>query len=231
MHIDLETILNLLCSIPALVLGLTVHEFAHAWTADRLGDPTPRRMGRVSLDPAVHIDPLGALFFVICSLSGYGIGWAKPVPIMPRNMRHPRRDSMLVAIAGPISNLLQVPFWLLALWVFGRVVGPGTAMAAMDSGFSPTSMIFMALAQGITLNFALAAFNMIPFPPLDGHWVLQALGGREVEEFFDSFRQYSFIILIGIINLTPVLDVLLGPIEDFGVRLARAALFGTLQHF
>ena len=206
-----ERFLDMLCAIPALVTGLTVHEFAHAWTAWKLGDDTPKRAGRVNLDPMVHIDPMGAVFFVIMWFSGYGLAWAKPVMINPRNLRNPVRDSVLVALAGPISNLLQAPVWFLALYLFGKFV----AFRHLDvtAGFEPTALIFQLLSYGVILNIGLAAFNMIPIPPLDGHWVLQAIGGPPVKEIFDQIRPYSFFLLLLIINFTPLLDKTVDPIE------------------
>lgn len=213
-----QALLGLLCAIPALIAGLTFHEFAHAWAADRLGDDTPRREGRLSLDPVVHIDPIGALFFVISSLAGYGLGWAKPVMTNPRNLKHPRRDSLLIAIAGPISNLLQTPIWMATLFLFGYV--------AQKSGLDVTDLnsvsgvVFRTLLSGILVNIGLAAFNMIPIPPLDGHWVLQAIGGRPIEELFDVIRPYSFIVLIILLNFTSLLSNVLGPVHEFSVDLA-----------
>ena len=214
-----EALLGLLCAIPALVAGLTFHEFAHAWAADRLGDDTPRREGRLSLDPIVHIDPIGALFFVISSLAGYGLGWAKPVMTNPRNLQHPRRDSLLIAVAGPISNILQTPIWMLLLFIFGYVSQKMSLDFNLGTLDSVPGLIFRTLLSGILLNIGLAAFNMIPIPPLDGHWVLQAIGGRPIEELFAAIRPYSFIILIGIINFTPLLSIVLGPVQSFAIRL------------
>ncbi len=217
-----EALLGLLCAIPALVAGLTVHEFAHAWAADRLGDDTPRREGRLSLDPLVHIDPFGALFFVIAFLSGYGLGWAKPVMTNPRNLKHPRRDSLLIAIAGPISNILQTPIWMFLLFLFGY----GAQKMNLDGGSTSAvaNLFYLTLLSGITLNIGLAAFNMIPIPPLDGHWVLQSLGGRPIEEIFDLIRPYSFIVLILLINFTPLLSIVLGPVSRFSHELAFQVL-------
>ena len=221
-----ERLISLICAIPALVAGLTVHEFAHAWAANRLGDDTPRREGRLSLDPIVHIDPFGALFFVISSLAGYGLGWAKPVMTNPRNLKHPRRDSLLIAVAGPISNILQTPFWLLLVAVFGFFatktgVGAGGSFAA--------ALLFTALSQGVIINIALAVFNMIPIPPLDGHWVLQAIGGRPVEELFDLIRPFAFPILFVIINFTPLLRVTLTPFYRIANDWADAAFTAGIR--
>ncbi|HEX8465453.1 MAG TPA: site-2 protease family protein [Abditibacterium sp.] len=219
---DQDNIIRLLCMIPALVAGLTVHEFAHAWAADRLGDDTPRREGRLSLDPLVHIDPFGALFFIISALAGFGLGWAKPVMTNPRNLKHPRRDSLLIAIAGPISNILQTPFWLAALFAFGYISQKAGASSA--STLSIATLIGQALFLGVVVNVGLAAFNMIPIPPLDGHWVLQSIGGRPIEELFDLIRPYSFFILILLINFTPIFRNVLGPVQGFAFDMAIRVL-------
>jgi Zn-dependent protease len=219
-----DSIIRLLCMIPALVAGLTVHEFAHAWAADRLGDDTPRREGRLSLDPMVHIDPFGALFFIISALAGFGLGWAKPVMTNPRNLKHPRRDSLLIAIAGPISNILQTPFWLAALFAFGFISQKMNLNSDLFGSTSAASLIGEALFYGVVVNIGLAAFNMIPIPPLDGHWVLQSIGGRPIELLFDQIRPFSFILLIFIINFTPLLGYVLGPVQIFAVQTAASAL-------
>lgn len=223
MNISQQSIIYLLCAIPALVAGLTFHEFAHAWAADKLGDPTPRSQGRLSLDPLVHIDPMGALFFVISSLAGFGLGWAKPVMTNPRNLKHPRRDSLLIAIAGPISNLLQLPIWFLLVFLVGFLT---VKLGATSTSALSAALQFMvqAFVAGITVNVGLAAFNMIPIPPLDGHWVLQSLGGPPIENLFAQIRPYSFIFLIILINFTPILRLTVGPLEEFALGLAVRTL-------
>ncbi|MBW3638007.1 MAG: site-2 protease family protein [Armatimonadetes bacterium] len=213
-----ERILTLVCALPALVAGLTVHEFAHAWAADRLGDDTPRREGRLTLDPMAHLDLFGSLFFVLAWFSGYGLGWAKPVMTNHRNFAHPRRDSALVAVAGPISNILQVPFWLAAVFAFGFAAQKFGIQTG--GGVSPVDLVGFVLTSGIMLNIGLAAFNMIPIPPLDGHWILQSLGGRPIEELFDMIRPFSFLLLILLINFTPLFDVALFPIQSLARELA-----------
>jgi Zn-dependent protease len=215
---DQSDIIRLICMIPALVAGLTVHEFAHAWAADRLGDDTPRREGRLSLDPLVHIDPFGAIFFVLSSLAGFGLGWAKPVMTNHRNLAHPRRDSLLIAIAGPISNILQTPFWLASVFAFGFIAQKMNLDSAQ--ALSTATLVGQALLYGVVLNVALAAFNMLPIPPLDGHWVLQSIGGRPIEELFDMIRPYSFFLLIIIINFTPILRYTVGPFQQWAFQTA-----------
>jgi Zn-dependent protease len=177
-----------------LLFSLTVHEMAHAWSADRLGDPTARLLGRVSLNPLVHADPIGTILFpLIAMVSGAPLlGWAKPVPVNIRYLRHPRRDYVLVAAAGPASNLV------LAL-------GAALVLAAMPVSpqtlDQPTISVPLAaiLSQLIRLNVLLAVFNMIPIPPLDGGNVLAGLLPPNLAEIFNKVRPYGFVLLYALI--------------------------------
>jgi Zn-dependent protease len=165
-----------------LLISLTIHEAAHAWTADRLGDPTARRLGRVSLNPLVHIDWIGTVLLpIIAAVSNLPlIGWAKPVPVSVGNLRHPRRDFMLVAAAGPISNLLQAIAWALVL----RVI-----VAAPDGDAA------YFLQRAVIINLLLMFFNLIPIPPLDGGNVLLGLLPPQLARHNSQLRQYGFLIL------------------------------------
>lgn len=221
-----EKIFALILSLPAFVAAFTLHEFAHAWSADKLGDDTARRAGRVTLDPVAHLDPLGSLMFVITQLSGYGIGWAKPVPVNSRNLRNPWRDDMLVALAGPVSNLLQLPLWLGALWLL-RVVAQSQGAdieAAWDGSdiFSPLAIALSVLSAGIWVNILLAAFNMIPIPPLDGHWILQSLF-PPIRPFFAAIYPFSFLIVLVLAN-TGLLGDIIRPFLHFAGYLTWRAL-------
>lgn len=218
--------------LPAFVAALTLHEFAHAWTAHKLGDDTAERQGRLTIDPLAHLDPLGTLIIVVAIwFNAPLIGWAKPVPFNPRNLRHPQRDSILIAIAGPISNILQMGVWLLALWAFkhlaevfgGALYGEGVASALRS--YSPqissgVGAIYSVLSIGIVLNLSLAVFNMIPLPPLDGHYVLENLGPPFITDFFNMIRPYSFLILLVLIQ-TPVFDMALDPFSNFAYTVIQ----------
>jgi Zn-dependent protease len=231
---DQSAILYLIISIPVFVAALTVHEFAHAWAADRLGDGTPRGLGRLTLDPIKHLDPFGSLMFLISSLFGLGFGWAKPVPFNPRNLDNPRRDAMLIALAGPISNLLQVPIWMGLLYIYRMALqgSDPTISYQIISGLgrdysmsSPLSIIGTMLALGIVLNLLLAVFNMIPLPPLDGHYVLEFLGPPAITDLFNAIRPYSFLILFVLIQLpgNPIAQII-SPAVEFGYSLIGRAL-------
>jgi len=188
-----------------LLFSLTVHEAAHAWTADRLGDSTARSRGRVSLNPLVHIDPIGTVLFPLLAIvAGVPvIGWAKPVPVNVQKLRRARRDYVLVAAAGPASNLTLAVIAALILKLLP--VSPVTLGEA-----NVTVPIASMLSRALYLNVLLAVFNMIPIPPLDGGNVIGGLLPRPLAYRFDSLiRPYGFILLYALM-LTRGLDYLIG---------------------
>jgi Zn-dependent protease len=173
-----------------LLFSLTVHESAHAWTADRLGDPTARLLGRVSLNPIVHADLIGTVVFPLLALvSGVPlIGWAKPVPVNVSRLRHERRDYVLVAAAGPASNLVLAVVAALLLSVLPVspvILGEPNVSAPLAS----------LLSLGVQLNLLLAVFNMLPIPPLDGGNVLSGLLPANLAVRFDKIRPYGVLLL------------------------------------
>ena len=174
-----------------LLFSLTVHESAHAWTADRLGDPTGRLLGRVSLNPLVHIDPIGTvvmpllMIFLSPGIGRFLVGWAKPVPVNPSNLRNPRVDDILISLAGPWMNLLLA------------VVFMGLARVGLMVG---SESIAVLLAQTARLSLMLCFFNLIPIPPLDGSHVVRSLIGMSYETYY-QFARYGFIAVIIVIQL------------------------------
>jgi Zn-dependent protease len=178
-----------------LLFSLTVHETAHAWTASRLGDPTARLRGRVSLNPIVHADLVGTILFpLIAIVTNFPlIGWAKPVPVVVKNLRRGRRDYVFVAAAGPVSNLLLAVLASIALNLL--TVSP---MRLGEPNLS--APLASLLTQAIRLNVLLAVFNMLPIPPLDGGNVLSGLLPRSIGAPYDALmRPYGFILLYALL--------------------------------
>jgi Zn-dependent protease len=189
-----------------LLVSLTVHEAAHAWSADRLGDPTARTLGRVSLNPAVHIDPIGTLLFpLIAMITNLPIlGWAKPVPVATQNLGYRWKEKfMAIAAAGPASNLILAAGAAIVI----RIMGFETEA----DGVVGTVFRFMILM--VIINVLLAVFNMLPVPPLDGGNVLAGLLRGKASDVFDSLRPYGFIILYALL-LTGVFGRIVYPIQD-----------------
>lgn len=193
-----------------LLFSLTVHETAHAWTADRLGDPTARLLGRVSLNPVVHADLIGTVLFPLLAIIGNVplIGWAKPVPVNINRLRRGRRDYVIVAAAGPASNLLLALGASIALSLL--------TVSPMRLGEPNVSAPVAALlVQAMLINVLLAVFNMIPIPPLDGGNVLSGLLPGSVASKFDAIvRPYGFILLYALL-LTRGFDYLVIPPARF----------------
>jgi Zn-dependent protease len=191
---------NLIPVLLLLILSLSVHEAAHAWTADRLGDPTARALGRVTLNPLSHIDWIGTVLFPLIAFSTGAplIGWAKPVPVNIHNLRAHRRDFGIIAAAGPASNLAQ------AL----------AAAAVLALVYEPSSMEMTArvLRFFVMLNVSLAVFNMIPVPPLDGGNVLSGLLPEEFARQIDRIRPWGFLVLYALL-FTGVLGTVVFPIS------------------
>jgi len=186
-------LLQFLVSLLALVLAITVHECAHAWTADQLGDPTARLAGRVTLNPLAHLDPLGSVMMVLSTLTGVGIGWGKPTPVTPYRLRYgPRLGNAIVALSGPVSNILVAVLFGLLLRLF-----PAMPL-----------WVDLSLKAIVLVNLYLAVFNLLPIPPLDGHSVLLGLlslsRGRwawRVSEFLVRVEQQGVFLLFGMIML------------------------------
>jgi Zn-dependent protease len=183
----------------ALILALTLHEFAHAYVAYLFGDPTAKNEGRVTLNPLAHLDPVGTLLIFLM-----GVGWAKPVPVNRSYFRKPRLAGVLVSVAGPISNLLIAFFSLLLLKLL-EVSG------VMDGNSFVTNILFHLFDTIVSLNLVLFIFNLIPLPPLDGYRIVEDLVSQNTRSRMQQYEQYGILVFL-LLWITPLGDYLLNPL-------------------
>ncbi|MBU1327329.1 site-2 protease family protein [Patescibacteria group bacterium] len=186
----------LLFNIIAFIIAITVHEFAHAYVSDRLGDPTARLMGRLTLNPKHHIDTLGTIIiplFLALSGSNFIIGWAKPVPFDPYNLRNPRRDSALISLAGPASNLIVAFACSLVLQAIFHFRLPVVSQSFLGL---TTYVLSLLLNPVIIINVVLAIFNLIPIHPLDGFKIVGGILPHEYAKQWYELERYGMIFLI-----------------------------------
>ncbi|HEX5515871.1 MAG TPA: site-2 protease family protein [Gammaproteobacteria bacterium] len=186
-----------------VLFAITLHEVAHGWAAERLGDKTARRLGRISLNPIRHIDPVGTVLvpLLLFFTSGFIFGWAKPVPVTWENLRRPKRDMALVAVAGPGANLLMAIGWALL-----------AKLAAGAASLSPTmaqGLVLMGLA-GLQINIVLMVLNLLPLPPLDGSRIVSGVLPPGPERAYAQIEPYGIVILL-LLMVTGVLGKLLIP--------------------
>ena len=189
---------QLFISLLVLVFSLTVHESAHAWAADRLGDPTARLLGRVSLNPAVHVDPVGTLLFPLVGMVTGAplIGWAKPVPVSTWRFERPRRDYLMVAAAGPLSNLALA---FVAAVATRSLVGLGGMIGTRAAGAALIAPLTSLTWSALQVNVLLAIFNLLPIPPLDGSSVLAGVLPERLAAGLDRIRPYGFLLLYALL--------------------------------
>jgi Zn-dependent protease len=195
---------KLIYYVPLLIISITVHEYAHAKTAQKLGDPTAAIAGRVSLNPLRHLDPLGSL----CMLF-FGFGWGKPVPVAVLNFKNPKRGSALVALAGPVSNLIMACLWGLLFGALAPILRPG--------------YVYELLLIAIQLNCVLCVFNLLPITPLDGSRILSLILPDKIYYKMLRYERVLFIVLV-VLMLLNVLD----PVIRF---LANGLLAGIRYTF
>ena len=189
-----------------VVFAITVHEVAHGWVANKLGDSTAKMLGRLTLNPIKHIDPLGTIVVPLLMVitTGFAFGWAKPVPVNMQNLNNPRKDMAIVAAAGPLANVAMALFWVFFLKLVSIVVTDLNIARGL-----------MAMAEaGIIINLVLFVFNLFPIPPLDGSKVLSGFVPRSVSLVMDKIEPYGFFIVVGLLYFG-VLSKLMMPIISF----------------
>ena len=199
-------LMGMIAGIPGLVIAMCVHEYAHARTAVAMGDFTPRMMGRLTLNPMAHIDPVGLLMLLIARF-----GWAKPVVINPRNFKNWRRGELLVSLAGPAANLITAFIAVFVLAIY------------LNFGLHLTHGMVLVIRLIIIYNINFAIFNMIPIPPLDGSKILMALLPSQYAYKIASLERYSFIILVAFM-MTPIISWIFIPMQRFIFTLFNAIL-------
>jgi Zn-dependent protease len=209
-------------SLFVLLFAITVHEAAHGWAAKRMGDSTAFDLGRVSLNPLVHIDPIGTVVLplMLVLIGAPAFGWAKPVPVNPYNLRHPRRDNLVISAAGPAANLLTSIGAMVLLLVLKFTVpgvraflqSPALFRAILPQGFYPLQGLALILYFAVIINIYLAVFNMIPVPPLDGSGILLGVLSEKAAARYDKLRPYGFFVVLALLYLN-VLDIIILPLN------------------
>lgn len=218
-------ILSIVIGIFVLLFAITIHEASHAWSALKMGDPTAYEAGRVSLNPIAHIDPIGTVILPLILILTHArglFGWAKPVPVNPYNLRHPRRDNLWISLAGPAANLAAALAAIILIWILrglapritGFLYGFVHLGQPFPRGFYPLEGLVLILFNFARINALLAVFNLIPVPPLDGSGVLAGLLSDRAAAAYDRIRPYGFIIVVALV-LFGFLDVVFLSIDIF----------------
>lgn len=207
---------HLLYTVPAILIALSFHEYWHGLVSTMLGDDVPRLQGRLSLNPLHHLDPWGTVFMILTSISGYGFGWAKPVMVNPSRYKHKKLGMLLVALAGPLSNVLLA---IIAFYFY----------ALINMGILPPNAIFQQFFLVLTMiNLSLAAFNIIPIPPLDGSKVLAIILPAKYANMIYGAGQYLILILL-VLSFTGILGAIMSPIFSGLVTFVEFVVNGTFS--
>ena len=209
-----DFILNLVIGAVPILIAITFHEVSHGFAAYRLGDPTAKMEGRLTLNPLAHIDILGTVILpiILFLTSGFVIGWAKPVPINPYNFRNPKRDMAISAAAGPITNIILAALSIMIIWI---VVFPLSSVVPATIRQTVLSPVYQMLRVSAIINVVLAIFNMMPIPPLDGGRVAVGLLPHRQAESLSKLEPYGFMIIIILFFVLGIGRFIFGPVLRF----------------
>jgi len=212
----MQKILYIIIQFGVVLFAISLHESAHAWMANKFGDPTAKNQGRITLNPIPHIDPIGTIIFpILLAIMGAPVfGWAKPVMVNPYNLRNPRKDGMFISAAGPGSNIIAAVGGIIVFVILRNL---GVFSGVSGTGIQVLLYIFFFF---IVINIFLAIFNLIPVPPLDGSGILEGMLKGEALYHYQKIKPFGFIILIGIIYFG-ALDVIANPIISFVLNILR----------
>ncbi len=209
----MDTVSQLIIMAPPLLLALTLHEYAHGYVAYRLGDPTARDAGRLTLNPLSHLDPIGTIAFFFIKF-----GWAKPVPVNPYYFKNPRQDMLWVALAGPVTNLLLAVASALLL---KAMIGTASVIPYTPMLGAILVPLYNMLVASVWINLVLCIFNFLPIPPLDGGRILTGLLPEDLARTYASFERYGFIVIL-LLAFSGVLGTVIFPVIRFANNLLLA---------
>ena len=209
----MNTVSQLIIMAPPLLLALTLHEYAHGYVAYRLGDPTARDAGRLTLNPLSHLDPIGTIAFFFIKF-----GWAKPVPVNPYYFKNPRKDMLWVALAGPVTNLLLAVASALLL---KAMIGTASVIPYTPMLGAILVPLYNMLVASVWINLVLCIFNFLPIPPLDGGRILTGLLPEDLARTYASFERYGFIVIL-LLAFSGVLGTVIFPVIRFANNLLLA---------
>ena len=203
---DQNLIMNILMWIVPLSLAIILHEVAHGWVAYKLGDPTAKNLGRLTLNPISHVDPIGTIVvpgLLLISGASFLFGWAKPVPVMFHRLKNPRKDMVWVALAGPAANLVMMLFWAILMKIL---------IASMAHDSSSFQFLVGVAQKGVLINIVLMVFNLLPMLPLDGGRVVHGLLPQELGDKFAVTERYGMFIVVGLLATGLVSKIISPPI-------------------